>query len=420
MLKFSASLKAKINLSLKRRTQRTETKKNSAEIFQAFQKYQVPDLNGPSGAALPLPGLKPVLYGVFFTLFIILSYQFVRTGALKRVFNAALEKKDALREAVPGTAVSEKADKKRALFSEWEYLFYAEKASKTLRLLRLYPDNSYSTEKVYKQIGTGERNGRKRERGDLKTPLGVYWVIEYKSGEELPAIYGAMAYVLNYPNEADREAGRTGSGIWIHGVETGKKPETTKGCLEVTNENLRELYGIIGKGIGTPVIITENRLPDSAFIQSVFSYNRIRSIKNRIVDASHQERVLLENLSKPDSSTYRQITGEIRKLVEKWRSAWESKMLEGYASCYNRDVFKWRGMSFDDWETRKRGIFRAADSISVKIEDIRFSYVGERVAKLSFIQNYRSPTFSQVSRKYMVVANELDGWKIINEGGRPD
>ena len=43
----------------------------------------------------------------------------------------------------------------------------------------------------------------------------------------MPDKYGPYAAVLNYPNKKDLEAGKTGSGIWIHGTGTNQlTPDT--------------------------------------------------------------------------------------------------------------------------------------------------------------------------------------------------
>jgi hypothetical protein len=53
-----------------------------------------------------------------------------------------------------------------------------------------------------------------------------------------------LALVLDYPNAADRSAGRTGSHIWIHGVPPGvaaRPPFSTEGCVALANADLLSL-----------------------------------------------------------------------------------------------------------------------------------------------------------------------------------
>jgi murein L,D-transpeptidase YafK len=68
-------------------------------------------------------------------------------------------------------------------------------------------------------MSIGEGGVGKRAAGDQRTPLGVYFVIEQLDTTRLHEKYGAMAFPLDYPNVWDRRHGRTGDGIWIHGVD---------------------------------------------------------------------------------------------------------------------------------------------------------------------------------------------------------
>jgi len=64
----------------------------------------------------------------------------------------------------------------------------------------------------------GKRGIDKLREGDQKTPLGVYHVTSMIPGAKLPDLYGWGAFPINYPNDWDRRAGKTGYGIWLHGV----------------------------------------------------------------------------------------------------------------------------------------------------------------------------------------------------------
>ncbi len=99
----------------------------------------------------------------------------------------------------------------------------------------------------------------KRIEGDLRTPLGVYFVTSLLPKERLADRYGVSALTLNYPNQYDRLQGRTGSGIWLHGVESAtfsRAPLATDGCVAVSNPDLRELTRMVGRQ-NTPVVISE-------------------------------------------------------------------------------------------------------------------------------------------------------------------
>jgi len=110
---------------------------------------------------------------------------------------------------------------------------------------------------------TGQAEGAKQERGDLKTPDGVYFFTDLLAGERLPTTYGSLALPLSYPNAWDRRAGRSGHGIWFHGTDRLASPFTprdTQGCVLMRNEDLLELAGLVVPHT-TPVLIAEE-VPD--------------------------------------------------------------------------------------------------------------------------------------------------------------
>lgn len=92
----------------------------------------------------------------------------------------------------------------------------------------------------------GERAGDKRFQGDRKTPEGVYRVTRLM--RDIPKWYGPRAYALDYPNQLDRAAGKTGGGIWIHGSGLGKKTAPTRGCVELNDEDIVELERYVSVG----------------------------------------------------------------------------------------------------------------------------------------------------------------------------
>ncbi|TAL17986.1 MAG: hypothetical protein EPO01_16360, partial [Aquabacterium sp.] len=95
--------------------------------------------------------------------------------------------------------------------------------------------------------------------GDQRTPLGVYFITNRLDGRQLADFYGTGALPLNYPNEYDRRLGKTGSGIWLHGVPTesyARSPRSTDGCVVLSNEDLNAVIGLV-KPRTTPVLIAQ-------------------------------------------------------------------------------------------------------------------------------------------------------------------
>ncbi len=112
----------------------------------------------------------------------------------------------------------------------------------------------------------------KRIEGDMRTPLGVYFITGSIAPRKLAERYGAGALPLNYPNHLDQVRGRTGRGIWLHGVEPAnftRAPLATDGCVAVSNPDLREISQWVEPN-QTPVVIAEKLVwvdPSQASVQ---------------------------------------------------------------------------------------------------------------------------------------------------------
>lgn len=84
----------------------------------------------------------------------------------------------------------------------------------------------------------------KSKEGDQKTPLGVYRVQFEIRDPRKDGFLGKFAMTLDYPNAYDSHTGRTGSGIWIHGVPANlhvRPPQASDGCLAISNKDLQKL-----------------------------------------------------------------------------------------------------------------------------------------------------------------------------------
>jgi murein L,D-transpeptidase YafK len=109
-------------------------------------------------------------------------------------------------------------------------------------------------------IATGRQGVGKRREGDLRTPLGVYFISGRLDARDLDDFYGVGALPLNYPNEHDRRHGRTGADIWVHGTPSAQHspaPDSTNGCIVLANDDLRALWRELSPQ-NTPVVIARH------------------------------------------------------------------------------------------------------------------------------------------------------------------
>ncbi len=277
------------------------------------------------------------------------------------------------------------------------YCILANKADKTMYVLeqsRVGWRRAKSMPMAY-----GERNGPKERDGDLRTPEGRYFIVGRKENSELHQQYGPMAYVLNYPNSEDRKAGRTGKGIWIHGTWPDSMPYKTRGCLEISNEHLLELGRLIGFGIGTPVVIVDDRALDDPV--AALDFEQIGKQRQRLMQA------------------YAHNQNYFASLLDRWQQAWEAENIEQYASFYSRQLFQGQGLDWEGWEARKLRTFRLYDTIQVHVDKILLSDFTESTATVKFVQQYRSDLLNVVNGKKLSFIKSPRGWKISSESTFP-
>ncbi len=106
-------------------------------------------------------------------------------------------------------------------------------------------------------ISVGRQGTDKVAEGDLRTPLGVYYVTSNLDPKTLKDFYGAGALPINYPNPYDARRGKTGSGIWLHGTppqQFSRAPKATDGCVVLANQDLERILRTVEVRT-TPVVI---------------------------------------------------------------------------------------------------------------------------------------------------------------------
>ncbi|MCW1931212.1 L,D-transpeptidase family protein [Pararhodobacter zhoushanensis] len=97
--------------------------------------------------------------------------------------------------------------------------------------------------------------GHKLQRGDLRTPEGVYTIDRRNPNSAFHLSLG-----IDYPNAQDRaraqaEGRDPGGDIFIHGHGTRRRQgDWTDGCVAVTNRQIEQIYAMVRDG--TRVVIT--------------------------------------------------------------------------------------------------------------------------------------------------------------------
>ena len=231
---------------------------------------------------------------------------------------------------------------------------------------------------------TGRNGAMKWSEGDQRTPIGVYFTTGRIAAETLPDFYGTGAIPIDYPNEWDRRLGRTGYGIWIHGVPTdtyARAPLSSDGCLALPNHHFTLLADRLGTAASTPVVIGET-------------------------------------LEWAGAGDVRGRRAELDRAVRAWARDRESRDPGRYARHYSREF---RGESSDPraWLARERRAAPAGRAPAAGIENLSlFAHPGEPGLVVATFEQGRgggSSTVRTPRRQYW--QREADGaWRIVYEG----
>ena len=229
---------------------------------------------------------------------------------------------------------------------------------------------------------TGKATGDKRVEGDLKTPEGAYRFLRYIDGRQLPPLYGAGAFVMDYPNPFDVLEGKTGSGIWMHGVEKDERVRVardTRGCVALANPALERLRRLVRIG-DTPIVVVD----------------RLQGVPPASVASD---------------------AGKMRGFVESWRRAWESKDMEAYLRFYAPE-FLAEGRDLRSWDRHKREVAGAEGERRIGIDEL--SVVREKDRWwVAFRQEYAAAGHRDVGRKNLFIRGEDPAsWRIVSESWR--
>lgn len=264
-------------------------------------------------------------------------------------------------------------DQKRAIFVDVaaSRLYLFENDGGRLSLIRDY------------YVSTGKKGAMKSREGDQKTPTGVYFITSQIPSAELPDFYGTGAFPVDYPNEWDVRLGRTGYGIWLHGVPSdtySRVPRASDGCVALANDDFSQLWDMVESG-RTPVILSDG------------------------IEWADRERIETARL-------------ELRGQLESWRQDWESRDVDRYSRFYSSS-FRSPSKDRRAWIKHKRRVNASKRFIEVGLSKVSLlGYPGEDgLVVVTFEQDYRSSNFKSLSQKRQYWRKEGDGvWRIVYEG----
>jgi murein L,D-transpeptidase YafK len=273
-------------------------------------------------------------------------------------------------EPSPGESIRVKAQR--------EMVFLLVDKTKLKADLLTWPEDSLRSERLFSfKIAIGKEEGDKQKTGDNRTPEGIYFSQSILNGKSLGAKYGPFAIPIDFPNPLDRYLGKTGYGIWLHGVEQDNRIEAakvTEGCVAFYNADINSL--------------TQWLVPD----QSVVVIARDASQVNR------PENVAL-----------------VRQLTQDWIDAWAQRDIEKYIDLYHQS-FQAGTKDKKGYYEYKKKVFASYKNMSLSMNNIRI-FTHDRYAVAVMNQDFNGDNrYRSYGRKILYWQQTEDNkWKLFHE-----
>jgi len=266
-------------------------------------------------------------------------------------------------------------DIKFGYIESYKNILACNKSKSDLLLYIKDSNNSYVLQKDYSAF-TGKIKGDKQREGDLRTPIGVYDLVKKLS--DIDAFYGPLAFVTSYPNIYDKYKGKTGKGIWIHGVPTNKKRDPfTKGCIALANKNI-------------------------ACLNQILDINKTLLIINK---NSNYKKVSKKTVAKILSQLYA------------WRYAWKYNNIKDYLNFYSKNFVRYDGMKRAEFIRYKKKIFAKNEKKSIIFKNLNvIPYpIDKETFKVVFYEFYKSKNVNFKGKKILIIQLKDSKIKIVTE-----
>lgn len=232
-------------------------------------------------------------------------------------------------------------------------------------------------------ITVGKNGVLKHVEGDGRTPTGVYFITSRLDPLGLDDLYGDGALPLNYPNEWDQRLGRSGFGIWLHGVPHdtyNRAPYATEGCVAFPNDDISLLYNTADIQ-HTPVVITQ----------------QINWVNNERND---------------------QLRQTLKREIDGWRSDWSIGNIVNVEAYYATSFHNGK-LSRSDWLMQQRETLSSLSPGDIQIQDLSIlKYPGNSslvVASFDRVYPADASLTTERMRQYWRM-NEAGDWHIVYEG----
>jgi len=259
----------------------------------------------------------------------------------------------------------------------YESIQYVMICQKDLKDMILY-DTKNNTQLFNSNVFLGKKSGDKKVEGDMKTPIGAYDIT--KRITKIDQFYGPLALTTNYPNVYDKSQGKTGHGIWIHGLPFNQeRDDFTQGCIALDNSKIKSLDKKI-------------------------------NINNSVLVISEEK---LKSVSKNDISI-------ILSSIFQWRDAWKESNIIDYLSFYDESFKKSDGQSLENFAQYKRRIFKRDKEKTIEFQNINIipypNDLDKKVYKIVMDELYKTKNYTFDGKKELYIEIVNNKFSILSEG----
>ncbi len=258
---------------------------------------------------------------------------------------------------------------------------YAVAVDLSANQLFVFANNNGTPELVSSHFATiGKAGYGKQREGDNRTPVGIYRIQNYIDDNALPELYGNGALPLDFPNAWDLKQGRTGHGIWIHGMSRDKNQRPARdseGCVVVSNNLMPALHDNAELKY-TPVILAD-KLRWTA-------RENAESVRDALMES-----------------------------VENWRASWSAGDMDTFIGLHSPN-FRNSKQGFAAYADQKRRLASLRKKVDVELDEFEvFMYPDvdhKAMAMVSFKQHYRSRYFKDVTYKTQYWQHNGERWEL--------
>ncbi|MBF0158542.1 MAG: tetratricopeptide repeat protein [Magnetococcales bacterium] len=106
----------------------------------------------------------------------------------------------------------------------------------------------------------------------------------------------------------------------------------------------------------------------------------------------------------------------VEEVVRHWVAAWSTKKVDQYLKFYGSGFrlpppFRQRS----EWEQKRSAVILKAQTIRIELDNLQVQSLDRKQARVTFLQSYWSDAYQDKTRKMLLLRQEKDGWKIVQE-----